>query len=162
MLCHGKRSMIPRYVGAKRKSSLTTPTIDENRGLDMGAVSAQSGRCPHRNVEEISELDLILSGEFLVELQNCPETRSEPGATPPNRCQHFSIIMNQFYFLTADAYHLVYFFHSSAHCGCTPALMLCFHQFLVHLFAHSSQFIHLHTYTLAHTSKDTQSFGQLC
>ena len=78
--------MIPRYVGNKRKASLTTPTIDENRGFEAVASSEATEACPHRNVEHISELDLILSGEFLMLGEpGPPETQSEPGATPPNR-----------------------------------------------------------------------------
>ena len=88
------RSMIPRYVGNKRKASLTTPTIDENRGFEAAASSEATEACPHRNVEHISELDLILSGEFLMLGEpGPPETQSEPGATPPNRWLKITLLL---------------------------------------------------------------------
>ena len=59
--------------------------------LERSAPSGASGspqKCPHKNVEEISALELMLSGEadfFLMRTPGSGETMSEPGATPPNR-----------------------------------------------------------------------------
>ena len=91
--------------------------------LERSAPSGASGspqKCPHKNVEEISALELMLSGEadfFLMRTPGSGETMSEPGATPPNRSFYSFWIHFTLDFFHSASVFAPYFVSSYRH-GC--------------------------------------------